>query len=1062
MYTFAKLHRRMWLPAAFFALGISSYNFCVLLTQTVSRGADAFIIAMLMALCMMFRSVQIFIGFLGWDVAKGSYRLFQYVFSAHAALGFVAFSICSFFSSFRNLPNYLWLGVCIFYNAVLCATEHWLVGDNFQQFMLDQMVIECLQFLVSGDSTSFDKETSNSRPSLSLWSRFVSIFRRQSAGPIALPPDDDPLVEMGPGAASGSRHARDSSWNVPAELTENLIHWSRLSTDWHTYKALWITADNREARYDIANGALRLFSSPDFSSDPCNVVLVDVSGTHCIFWPLISGFATVSAEYRNELGLDPPPILAEHFPGFYFDTRRPTKPISTWDFYDTEEDLIKSLLVRPVNRIHKKLAEKKNDSGSDLENAQSSEMIRTILILHGFRDTEQAEEIYDTVDILQEKLKDNYKRLGIVIISEPKLFRHVAAKERGILTRACAMYVSDRGPILYSGNAPPSPVLHENIFLLLVDSVHRTGGAEAERIWPKILEISRRAAAEEDKSKQSTVTIFSKLSQASKDRKHILECLPEMSAKTRRLIPKRIRKDNIKIAAVLQELFELNYKKDIAAVPQENATAVLNLAHSILDDGLADNDVIVDYPAFSQRAQRLLNLLAAHLGMLPEELTVTNVVLLSDYPIAHGGFANIYHGKYTKSNGDKVEVALKVLKIFEDQSEESRRILLGRFFREALAWHYLKHRNIVRFLGVETTIFPSPFRAMVSQWMPQGSVIKYVSQNSPSSPYAVELLCDVIRGLEYLHSVKIVHGDLCGRNILIDTDGHARLTDFGLTAFIQSDTTRKTSTHSGSTRWMSPELIVPPSGVPFKRTFASDIWAFGCVCCEIWSEGVEPFSHFPQETVVIIAFSEGSGDSLQRTPYQARPRDKGGVLMPDRLWELVQWCWKEESSERPTAEVISAMLSEMKRGGKPNADGDALLVDSAIPSGSGTVPESRSPSPSSSVDDLRVESSSTAPSKVNKGKQVRFEEDYAVVRFGPLDLEVGAEEAFFSIFDALLEVVPAGALVEPRLIHEYNSDHLDLHFRSPMEANNFTMTWTVHRNTALHFNKCMAVVVHPV
>lgn len=116
------------------------------------------------------------------------------------------------------------------------------------------------------------------------------------------------------------------------------------------------------------------------------------------------------------------------------------------------------------------------------------------------------------------------------------------------------------------------------------------------RTWPKIMEISRRAAADEDEPKQSTVTIFSKLTKASKDRRHILEvfelsvfvpkfnasqCLPEMSVKTRSIIPIRIKKDNMKIAAVLQELFELNYKKDIAAVPQEHTITVLNLTHSV-------------------------------------------------------------------------------------------------------------------------------------------------------------------------------------------------------------------------------------------------------------------------------------------------------------------------------------------------------------------------------------------------------------------------------------------------------------------------------------------------
>ncbi|KAF8207057.1 kinase-like domain-containing protein [Mycena galopus ATCC 62051] len=662
------------------------------------------------------------------------------------------------------------------------------------------------------------------------------------------------------------------------------------------------------------------------------------------------------------------------------------------------------------------------------------------------------------INILQEKLENNCQGLGIVVISEPQFLRHIAEDDIAILNSVCTMYVSEIGSILYSGNTPSYPVLHENIFLFVVDCLHRIGGSQAERIWSRVQEISRGAREEDSEDgdeSTSIMTIFSKLRTVAKDRKHILECLPEMSAKTRAQIPEKIREDNVKIAGVLQELFNINYKRDLPTVPVENATAVLNITHSILDTGLPENDV-VDYPVFLRHAQRLLNLLATHLGILPEELTIANVVLLSDYPIAHGGFANIYHGKYTKSDGHDEGVALKVLKIFENQSEERRHILHRNFFKEALAWHYLKHKNIVPFLGVESTIFPSPFRAMVSPWMPQGSVLKYMTQNSPSSPYAIELLYDVIQGLKYLHSVNIVHGDLCGRNILIDSEGHARLADFGLAAFIESDTTRKTSTRSGSTRWMSPELIVFSPGVQFKRTSQSDVWAFGCVCCEIWSEGVEPFSHFPLEPLLIFAFSEGSGNTLQRKPYQSRPRDKGGVLMSERLWEFVQLCWKEEPSERPTVQILAAVLSEMKRGGTLNPGGDIVPVDLPIPSGSGTVRDSWSSSPALSVNDPDPGPSS-APSKVDKGKQVRFEEDYAVVRFGPLDLESGAEEAFFTIFDALVEIVPKGALAQPRLINAYGLDHLDLHFRSSMEANNFTMTWTVHRLDP--FRQCTATVV---
>ncbi|KAF8147956.1 kinase-like domain-containing protein [Mycena galopus ATCC 62051] len=260
-------------------------------------------------------------------------------------------------------------------------------------------------------------------------------------------------------------------------------------------------------------------------------------------------------------------------------------------------------------------------------------------------------------------------------------------------------------------------------------------------------------------------------------------------------------------------------------------------------------------------------------------------------------------------NETKVEVALKVLKIFQDQSDETRRLLNQKFIKEALIWHSLKHTNIVPFLGVDSTTFPSPSKAMVCPWMPRGSVLKYMMEHSPSSVYALDLLNDVVQGLKYLHSVNVIHGDLCGRNILIDADGRARLADFGLAAFIDLETSIKSSTRSGSTRWMAPELLLPPPNLPFKRTRESDVWAFGCICCEIWSEGQSPFSQFTTDTVLVLAISEFIHSQRQESPYPVKPHDTGGSPMPDRLWEMVQCCFRYNMFERPTVDLITDIIS---------------------------------------------------------------------------------------------------------------------------------------------------------
>jgi serine/threonine protein kinase len=107
-------------------------------------------------------------------------------------------------------------------------------------------------------------------------------------------------------------------------------------------------------------------------------------------------------------------------------------------------------------------------------------------------------------------------------------------------------------------------------------------------------------------------------------------------------------------------------------------------------------------------------------------------------------------------------------------------------------------------------------------------------------------LVETAKGLNYLHSQFIVHGDIrcvstpkvmqitahaevIKSNILIDQEGHAKLTDFGLSVVLAEEEVTAT-TSSGPYRWNAPELFV---GEDVFRTCESDIYAFGCTCLEV-------------------------------------------------------------------------------------------------------------------------------------------------------------------------------------------------------------------------------------
>ncbi|KAJ7651210.1 kinase-like domain-containing protein, partial [Roridomyces roridus] len=192
------------------------------------------------------------------------------------------------------------------------------------------------------------------------------------------------------------------------------------------------------------------------------------------------------------------------------------------------------------------------------------------------------------------------------------------------------------------------------------------------------------------------------------------------------------------------------------------------------------------FKAFSKQARRILSTLVGHLGLLPDALEVSNVRLEKDHPVNRGGFAMIYRGYYestTESGTQQIQVALKVIPIFGHLSDDEKRRTLEKFSKEALVWRYLKHPNVIPFLGIDSTTFESPQRALVSPWMEQGSVLDFVAKNSPAAQHALELYRDIIEGLRYLHSQNVIHGDLCARNILINDEGRACLSDFGLAAF---------------------------------------------------------------------------------------------------------------------------------------------------------------------------------------------------------------------------------------------------------------------------------------
>jgi serine/threonine protein kinase len=99
-------------------------------------------------------------------------------------------------------------------------------------------------------------------------------------------------------------------------------------------------------------------------------------------------------------------------------------------------------------------------------------------------------------------------------------------------------------------------------------------------------------------------------------------------------------------------------------------------------------------------------------------------------------------------------------------------------------------------------------------------------------------MLEVARGMEYIHSEGVVHGDLRGDNILLDTDLRVKIADFGLTRLSEATLTRSGALHLN---FAAPELLGcsqddDTSGDVPARTQKSDVYAFGCLYYEVSDE----------------------------------------------------------------------------------------------------------------------------------------------------------------------------------------------------------------------------------
>src|SRR5918992_2797477 len=185
------------------------------------------------------------------------------------------------------------------------------------------------------------------------------------------------------------------------------------------------------------------------------------------------------------------------------------------------------------------------------------------------------------------------------------------------------------------------------------------------------------------------------------------------------------------------------------------------------------------------------------------------------------------------------KVALKILDPRYSDDEE----YVVRFEREARAVARLAHPNIVTILdrGKDRD------RQFIVFEYVDGQTLKQIVDARGPLPIdeVVRLALEVARGLAYAHESGIVHRDVKPQNVLLNGDGHAKVTDFGIARSLDVERgVTQTGTVLGTSNYIAPEQA---SGE--RPGVESDVYSLGCVLFELLTGEVP----FPGDNFVSVA-----------------------------------------------------------------------------------------------------------------------------------------------------------------------------------------------------------------
>jgi len=229
----------------------------------------------------------------------------------------------------------------------------------------------------------------------------------------------------------------------------------------------------------------------------------------------------------------------------------------------------------------------------------------------------------------------------------------------------------------------------------------------------------------------------------------------------------------------------------------------------------------------------------------------------------------------------------------------------------------LRHPNVVQYIGC---VISPPTYCLVLEFCDAGDLYRALRMPTPPG-LLLRVARAVATGMAYLHKRQIMHRDLKSSNVLLDTAGGVKLTDFGVAVRVNTDgldgregvssggggghaawqshefdrSCEALTAEMGTYRWMAPEVTRHEG-----YTKSADVFSYAMLLFELITHEVPFADRPPLQAAVAIGLQDLRPPLPTSTPRQ--------------LQDVVQACWRRRPTTRPKFDGLIAQLAQVSAG----------------------------------------------------------------------------------------------------------------------------------------------------